>query len=77
MNQEYRTSDIGFAAYLKMKGYALLGASQSEGNSKRFDFRFTIPSDKVDTERVSFSNSESQKFDSSMRMIKMLIKGSR
>lgn len=66
----FATSDLGTAAYAFLRGLQLLGARRIEG--ERFSFRFADPEGRGERLRVDFINSESFRFDESMRALKKL-----
>jgi len=61
---EYKTDDLAFAAFLKVKGYGLLKAEKlnpTERKSKRIFF-FKVPEGKIEGLRLEFVNSDFLKF---------------
>ena len=70
----FETADLGFAAYLKMKEVELKEIGK---NDKRYKFVFELNEDLIEKLKVEFVNSESYKFDSNIRILKLMIKSSR
>jgi hypothetical protein len=69
---EYNTSDIGFAAYLKLKEYKLKELKKNKNDKRRIVFCFVLSKEEADKEMVNYSNSECQKFDQSLRNLKLM-----
>ena len=67
----YKTSDIGIAAYIMMKGLRLKDASRS--STGRFSFIFEDPNAEGDRLAVDYLNSESAKFDANMKNLKNIL----
>ena len=67
----YKTSDIGIAAYVMMKGLKLLEAKKSA--SGRFSFTFEDEKDLGRSFAVDYLNSESAKFDANMKNLKNIL----
>jgi len=67
----YKTSDIGIAAYIMMKGLRLVEAKR--GQTGRFSFIFDDPTDLADIFAVDYLNSESAKFDANMKNLKNIL----
>ena len=61
---EYRTEDLAFAAFLRVKGYQLTKVEKlnpTERNSKRAFF-FDVPHAKLQELKLEFVNSDSLRF---------------
>ena len=67
----YKTSDIGIAAFIMMKGLKLVEANR--GKTGRFAFVFEDPSDVANSYAVDYLNSESAKFDANMKNLKNIL----
>ena len=67
----YKTSDIGIAAFIMMKGLKLIEAKRSQ--SGRFSFVFEDTNDLGNTYAVDYLNSESAKFDANMKNLKNIL----
>ena len=69
--KNYRTSDIGIAAFIMMKGLRLIEAKRS--SSGRFSFVFEDPKDLGQKYAVDYVNSESARFDANMKNLKNIL----
>jgi len=61
---EYRTEDLAFAAFLRVQGYALSRVEKlnpTERNSKRAFF-FDVPQEKLQKLKLAFINSDILRF---------------
>tara|TARA_R110001583_G_scaffold57149_1_gene171636 strand:+ start:580 stop:801 length:222 start_codon:yes stop_codon:yes gene_type:complete len=67
----YKTSDIGIAAFIMMKGLKLVEAKRAQ--SGRFSFIFQDPSDSARSLAVDYVNSESAKFDAHIKNLKNIL----
>lgn len=67
----FKTSDIGIAAFIMMKGLRLNSASRTP--SGRFMFEFDDPNDMAKKYAVDYVNSESAKFDANMKNLKNIL----
>tara|TARA_R110000868_G_scaffold131612_1_gene341706 strand:+ start:574 stop:795 length:222 start_codon:yes stop_codon:yes gene_type:complete len=67
----YKTSDIGIAAFIMMKGLKLLEAKR--GSTGRFYFVFEDQDDIANNCAVDYLNSESAKFDANMKNLKNIL----
>ena len=67
----FETPDLGFAAYLKMKGLKLKTIGRDE---RRFKFIFNVNGSNIEDLKVQFINSESYEFDASVSILKLMIK---
>jgi hypothetical protein len=67
----YKTSDIGIAAFIMMKGLKLIEAKRSQ--SGRFSFVFEDNNDLGNSYAVDYLNSESAKFDANMKNLKNIL----
>ena len=67
----YKTSDIGIAAFIMMKGLKLIEAKRSQ--TGRFSFVFEDPNDQAKKLAVDYLNSESAKFDANMKNLKNIL----
>tara|TARA_R110000803_G_scaffold134065_3_gene201156 strand:- start:303 stop:524 length:222 start_codon:yes stop_codon:yes gene_type:complete len=67
----YKTSDIGIAAFIMMKGLKLIEAKR--GPTGRFHFEFEDQSDIAKSYAVDYLNSESAKFDANMKNLKNIL----
>ena len=66
----YTTSDLGFAAFLMLKGIKLISASKQQG---RFCFEFDDQNGVVNTLSVEYLNSEFPRYDNAVRTLKKLL----
>jgi hypothetical protein len=74
MSQEkYETTDLGFSAYLMMIGNKLETVSRKDGDRK-MAFTFGINPDEAEDLKASFAASESFRFDSSMKSLRIRLK---
>jgi|TARA_R110001592_G_scaffold199623_2_gene448242 hypothetical protein len=67
----YKTSDIGIAAFIMMKGLKLVEANRAK--TGRFAFVFEDPGDVANSYAVDYLNSESAKFDANMKNLKNIL----
>ena len=67
----YKTSDIGIAAFIMMKGLKLVEAKRAK--TGRFSFIFEDPDDLAARYAVDYLNSESAKFDANMKNLKNIL----
>ena len=67
------TTDLGFAAYLLMNDMKIVKL-ESNNYGGKYNFKFEDNNSKFDELQMNYMNSESRKFDGSMRIIKMMIK---
>jgi hypothetical protein len=67
----YKTSDIGIAAFIMMKGLKLVEAKRS--STGRFSFVFEDPDDHARKYAVDYVNSESARFDAHMKNLKNIL----
>ena len=67
----YKTSDIGIAAFIMMKGLKLIEAKRAQ--SGRFSFVFEDPNDLAKQFAVDYVNSESARFDANMKNLKNIL----
>ena len=67
----YKTSDIGIAAFIMMKGLKLIEAKRS--STGRFLFTFEDPKSLASKLAVEYLNSESAKFDANMKNLKNIL----
>lgn len=67
----WRTTDLGSAAYAHCRGLAVLGVQRSERKNE-FVFVFEDPEGRGPRLMVDYVNSESRRFDESMRSMKKL-----
>ena len=68
----FLTSDIGLAAYLLMKGVSIIRVK----NGRPFQFEFENKNNICNKLSIDFLNSESSKFDDSIKKIKLILKNS-
>ena len=66
----YKTSDLGFAAFLMIKGIKLVSATKQQG---RFCFEFDNQLDQINTLSVEYLNSEFPRYDNAVRTLKKLL----
>lgn len=64
------TSDLGFAAFLMIKGFKLFSASKDSG---RFVFEFEDPESSANSLSVEYLNSEFPRYDNAVRTLKKLL----
>ena len=69
--KSYKTSDIGIAAFIMMKGLRLIEAKRAHNG--RFSFVFDDPKDLAKSYAVDYLNSESAKFDANMKNLKSIL----
>jgi len=67
----YKTSDIGIAAFIMMKGLKLIEAKRAHNG--RFSFIFEDPKSLATVYAVDYLNSESAKFDANMKNLKNIL----
>ena len=67
----YKTSDIGIAAFIMMKGLKIIEAKRTQ--TGRFSFVFEDPDNKAKIFAVDYVNSESAKFDAHMKNLKNIL----
>ena len=71
---EYRTDDLAFAAFLRVKGYQLTKVEKlnpTERNSKR-TFYFDVPQAKLQELKLEFVNSDILRFHNQLVGLKKL-----
>jgi hypothetical protein len=68
-DQNYKTSDIALAAYLKLKGLKLVQCSRDG----KFQFVFEDPENKAEDLALEFVNSDIRKYDDEIRSLKKVI----
>jgi len=71
---EYRTEDLAFAAFLRVKGYPLSRVEKlnpTERNSKRAFF-FDVPREKLQELKLAFVNSDLLRFYNELLGLKKL-----
>ncbi len=71
---EYRTEDLAFAAFLRVQGYALSRVEKlnpSEPRSKRAFF-FDVPQEKLQELKLAFVNSDLLRFYNELLGLKKL-----
>ena len=71
---EYRTEDLAFAAFLRVQGYALSRVEKlnpNERNSKR-TFYFDVPQGKLQELKLAFVNSDILRFHNEIIGLKKL-----
>lgn len=71
---EYRTEDLAFAAFLRVRGYALSRVEKlnpTERNSKRAFF-FDVPQEKLQELKLEFVNSDLLRFHNQLLGLKKL-----
>ena len=71
---EYRTEDLAFAAFLRVQGYALSRVEKlnpTERNSKRAFF-FDVPQEKLQELKLAFVNSDLLRFYNEILNLKKL-----
>ncbi len=66
----FATSDLGFAAFLMIRGYKLSSASKATG---RFVFEFEDPGSSANSLSVEYLNSEFPRYDNAVRTLKKLL----
>jgi hypothetical protein len=69
----FTTNDIGLAAYLLMRGAQV----KSVQNSRPFVFVFFDEDEVCNKYSIEYLNSESSRFDDSMKKIKLILKNSK
>ncbi len=73
-HNEYRTEDLAFAAFLRVRGYTLSRVEKlnpTERNSKRAFF-FDVPPDVLQELKLEFVNSELLRFHNEILGLKKL-----
>ena len=73
-HNEYRTDDLAFAAFLRVRGYALSRVEKlnpTERNSKRA-FYFDVPQEKLQELKLAFVNSDLLRFYNQILGLKKL-----
>jgi len=78
-NPEYReTGNMALVAYAHMKGMRVVKAEQStRGRALEFNFVVHDPDDQWDEISTDFVNSESARYDSSVRILKRMCRSGR
>jgi hypothetical protein len=71
--KNFTTTDLALAAYLLMNGAKILSVQ----NSRPYQFVFENNDNKCNDLSIDFLNSESSKFDDSMKKIKTILKNSK
>ena len=69
-NETFVTHDLGFAAFLRVHNFALLGAHR-EGTL--FVFNFKDPQNAAPALRMEYVNSDFAKFDGEVKALKKLV----
>ena len=69
----FTTNDIGLAAYLLMKGIPVVRVK----NGRPFEFEFENKENICNKLSIEFLNSESSRFDDSIKKIKLILKNSK
>jgi len=69
----FTTNDIGLAAYLLMKGTPVVKVK----NGRPFEFEFENKNNICNKLAIEFLNSESSRFDDSIKKIKLILKNSK
>ena len=73
-HNEHRTKDLAFAAFLRVRGYALRRVEKlnpTERNSKRAFF-FDVPQEKLQELKLAFINSDLLRFHNELLGLKKL-----
>jgi hypothetical protein len=67
------TGNLSFAAFLYMKGFKIVKATQSRARGNvEYSFLIDDPDDQWDELSIEFANSESSRFDNAVRTLKQL-----
>lgn len=69
------TSNLSFAAYCYMNNLDVVRAQKSRGHGQgnvEYEFAFRDPETRWDDLQFAFANSESQRFDNAVRVLKQL-----
>lgn len=66
------TSNLGFAAYLMIKGFELIRPPNKDVNSK-FVFQFNLPNEQANDLYYEYLNSDFQKFDNNLVSLKRML----
>lgn len=69
-SNQFSTNDLSLAAYLMMKGCALLGAKKL---GKSYTFTLDVADKDVNKLKIEFINSEASKFDAAVRDLKKIM----
>jgi len=69
INDNYITSDIALAAYLKLCGLRLIECNRDS----KFNFVFEDPEDKAEKLALDFANSDMRRYDDEIRSLKKII----
>lgn len=74
-NGKYKTSDLSVAAYMHMRGLHIDSAKRGERSGRGASFKFVLddPEGKVQELLIEFTNSESSRYDQSLRTVKRLV----
>jgi len=77
-NAAYKeTTNLSFAAFAYMKGMQIIRATERRGRGNvEYSFGFNDPGDRWDELNFEYANSESSRFDNSVRTLKQLCKRS-
>jgi len=70
-NITYSTNDISIAAFLLMKGLALLSACKDD---RRFNFVFSDPENKGQTYVLEFASTPFAQYDAYLRTLRSLVR---
>ena len=70
-NLHYKTSDIGIAAFLQLRGFKLLECRRLE--TGKFFFKFDDPESKCSIQALEFLDSDFCKFDNNVRNLKKIL----
>jgi len=68
--KKYVTSDLSLAAFLLMKGLALVSAQKTDG---KFEFIFDDPESKADALSLQFIGSEFAQYDGYIRTLRGML----
>jgi hypothetical protein len=71
--KNFKTSDLGLAAFLVMKGIMLNSATKNRG---RFEFVFDDPSGLGYSMSIEYVNSDFSKFDAQLKNLKNILNNS-
>jgi len=74
---EFHTSDLSIAAWLRVRGFELLGCGLKDGRRGRHWYKFADPDGKAQDVANQFANSEMAQFDAHLRRLKSLVYSTR
>ena len=77
MADEFHTSDLSIAAWLRIHGYGLTDCGMEGGQRGRHWYKFTDHDGKAGEVAMGFANSREAQFDAALRYLKRLVYATR